>query len=75
MPGRYGAKYTWAVSSPFPSAHCGAEGMPSACMQTTDEAGAARPSQPDIVTVAVTMSVPETWTTCGGVSEKEQDGG
>jgi hypothetical protein len=44
-------------------------------MHATEEAGAASPSQPAMVTVAATMAAPETWTTCGGVSEKEHVGG
>ncbi len=44
-------------------------------MHATDELGAANPSQLAIVTVAATMSAPVTWTSCGGVSVKEHEGG
>ena len=44
-------------------------------MHATDEIGAVNPSQLAIVTVAATISAPETWTSCGGVRVKEHEGG
>jgi len=68
VPGSYGEKYTWASSNPDNSvqrpARVGVE------MHTCDEMGFTIPVQAAGVTVAVTICVPDTVTSCGSLSVK-----